>query len=362
MRKYIRKLPKKWKIFLRHLVFHLGYLLSIVLSKIPFGIRIYVLFNSSFMSEARSFLFGKIEYNKNLHKPSMNSALLRRNIHRLEKGLIMPNRRNVFAEDFISETVEIFRILNTTNDHDLNESKWACDILNEYFSVVGSTEIIDKARNKYASISKLNHTSVKRELDFPLSDGKCLPYVASKVDVPTIGISQLKEMYERRRSVRWYTKDEVEVEKIDVAVALASSAPSACNRQSFTFHYVSGSEKITKITNVAGGAGGFNKNIPGLIAVVGDFSSYWKEQDRHLIYVDAALATMQLILGFQAQGLSSCSINWPDKKTSNSAAEKLLGLSVYERVIMLVAVGYADPASFIPYSQKKESKLLKRHD
>ncbi|WP_353961444.1 nitroreductase family protein [Mycolicibacterium tokaiense] len=66
----------------------------------------------------------------------------------------------------------------------------------------------------------------------------------------------------------------------------------------------------------------------------------------------ARLAAMSFIYALETMGLSSCAINWPTWSPRRSAMAKLLGLEPDERVIMLIAVGYADPEGLIPYSQK----------
>lgn len=65
----------------------------------------YALFSCQFSREHKAVLAGKAAYQQSLKDIGETSVLLRRNIHRLEKGLIMQPRRDVFAENFIGETV-----------------------------------------------------------------------------------------------------------------------------------------------------------------------------------------------------------------------------------------------------------------
>ena len=68
----------------------------------------YFFLSKEFQREHVSTLAGIHAYSKSLDHPSRSSALLRRSIHRIEKGLIMRPRRNTFAADYIKETVDIF--------------------------------------------------------------------------------------------------------------------------------------------------------------------------------------------------------------------------------------------------------------
>jgi hypothetical protein len=69
---------------------------------------------------------------------------LRRSIHRLEKGLIMRPQREVFARDYIGETVELYASCmaqpqsNGAGDGAELFHSWAGDVLHRYFGEVGS--------------------------------------------------------------------------------------------------------------------------------------------------------------------------------------------------------------------------------
>ncbi|XQF91266.1 nitroreductase family protein [Pseudoalteromonas espejiana] len=100
------------------------------------------------------------------------------------------------------------------------------------------------------------------------------------------------------------------------------------------------------------GTAGFSGNIPCLIAVVGDLSYYPEARDRHVIYIDGALASMQFMLAVETLGLASCPINWPELHTLDYKVSQLLEIPQYKRVVMFMAVGYPDESGQIAYSEK----------
>jgi nitroreductase len=61
---------------------------------------------------------------------------------------------------------------------------------------------------------------------------------------------------------------------------------------------------------------------------------------------------MALCFALECQGVSSCCVNWPDLADTEARMAAALGLAPYERPIMCMAVGYADMAEKVPYSQK----------
>ena len=110
------------------------------------------------------------------------------------------------------------------------------------------------------------------------------------------------------------------------------------------------------------GIRGYEHNIPVLIVVIGNLAAYFDERDRHIIYIDASLANMSLMLAFETLGLSSCSINWPDIEQLEIKMEKMLHLKKYERPIMCLAVGYPDPDGKVAFSEKRSLDQLRSYN
>jgi hypothetical protein len=96
-------------------------------------------------------LTGRREYYRNLIRSRCHFGGLRRNIHRLEKGLCMRPRRDIFGQDYIGETVDFYAlalagIRNDPESFDATEIQWAHDVLRTYFTQCGSAALVDHAR------------------------------------------------------------------------------------------------------------------------------------------------------------------------------------------------------------------------
>lgn len=311
----------------------------------------YCVFSKHFDHEHLAVLRGKRAYLDSLGSITTSSALLRRNIHRLEKGLIMKPRRPIFAEDFIRETVVCYGRALESEAFFASEEKWARDVLDEYFSVTGSSAIIDAARDDYRALRSAKPVVQGRGAYYK-------PYEHSTLPESQVGFDELQQLYVRRRSVRWFKQQPVPIDMIRKAIDIAALAPSACNRQSYKFLITTSQDKAGQIADCAGGTAGFSGNIPAIIVVVGDLSSYPFERDRHLIYIDPSLAAMQLMLALEVQGLSTCPINWPDLQSSEEKIRSILDLPDYDRIVMLMAVGYADSSGGVAFSQKKTGTAI----
>lgn len=324
---------------------------SIFVNKLPRSRVIsqlyYGCFSMLFSREQQAVLAGKRQYNLHNGVQGETSAQLRRNIHRLEKGLIMKPRKPVFAEGYISETVATFEQCIQQTNFSQQELSWACDVLTRYFKSVEVTEVIETAKCRFQALS----ITASQEL-------LATPYFFKDRNSSKVSAHELYNLFKQRRSVRWFEDKAVDLAVIKQAIEMATQAPSACNRQPFNFYTITNPEKASEIASIPMGTKGFAQNIQALIVVVGDLSYYPKERDRHVIYIDGGLVAMQLMLAFESLGLSTCPINWPDMETYEKKMERALNIKKYQRPIMLMAVGYGDPEGQIPFSQKKTADQL----
>lgn len=310
----------------------------------------YSFMSKAFWREQYGVIYGKLKYYENLKVGKDSNFLLRRNIHRLEKGLIMKPRRNIFAITYIEETINLYqKAVITSNKSGIFELQWAHDVLKEYFNAVGSHPIIDPLRIKFSSFQSIN------------GEKQFVPYKRDPNIPASVNYQQFLELSTRRRSVRWYLQKPVPRELIDKAIIAAALSPSACNRQPFEFRIFDQPEMVEKVAAIPMGTAGFHHNFPAIIVVVGKLRAYVSERDRHVIYIDASLASMALMYALETLGLSSCPINWPDLEPQESQMTSLINLEPDERVIMLISIGYPDPEGMIAYSCKKPLEQIRRY-
>lgn len=313
----------------------------------------YAIVSPQFRREHHAVIQGKLRYYANLKSAQDSIYLLRRNTHRLEKGLVMRPRRDIFALDYIEETVNTYSIALKHREkisQDNSELRWTHDVLKEYFTVISSHPIIDKAKEKFLALEPLK------------DDHPRIPYKRSLSPPLVVDYDQFLKLCYQRRSVRWYEQKPVPRDLIDKAIKAAALSPSACNRQPFKFRVFDDPELVQKVASIPGGTQGFYHNFPAIIVVVGQLRAYFSERDRHIIYIDASLASMSLMYALETLGLSSCPINWPDIEEKEQQMSNCLNLSPDERPVMLISVGYSDSDGMIPYSQKKTLDQIRSYN
>ena len=350
---FLRKLPKAPRWFLNKL----GANLDSLLLKIASSNRLassfyYTFFNTGFSYEQRAFAAGRLTYNRSIKTPTGTRALLRRNVHRLEKGLLMRPRRVPFGVGFIWETVNAYVSATSTAAEDPNELQWATDVLRQYFEVndFNIPEIL-KAKEAFTRTPNLGKS--RRQM---------IPYLRDIEKPPSVTNSNLLELAKRRRSVRWFLQKQVPRDIIDQAVEVAGLAPSACNRQPYKFLIFDDQILAQKIMKIPFGMAGYEHNVPCVMVLLGKQGNFFDERDRHLIYIDGSLATMGLLLSLETQGVSSCCVNWPEIASNDIKMAKLLNLEPDERPIMLIAIGYPDPDGMVARSTKKSLDSIRQYN
>ena len=309
----------------------------------------------TFNREQYAVLRGRREYYRKLETARTTHVELRRNIHRLEKGMSMRPRRPVFAKDYIGETVDFYETAvrlrdETTNSGiDVAELSWAHNVLAHYFEIVDVTDPVVAAQlTRFKQVTFEAVTATSR------------PFARKDGTFSDVSYEQLLALAEQRRSVRWFADRTVPRELIDKALLVGRQSPTACNRLPYEFLVFDDPEQVKKVAAIPNGSAGYRHQIPTVIVVKGNLDSYFSPRDRHVIYIDASLAAMGFMYALESLGLASSVINWPDFEPLEAKMAKTLRLAPQERVIMLIAVGYADPEGIIPFSEKKSLDVLRR--
>ena len=154
------------------------------------------------------------------------------------------------------------------------------------------------------------------------------------------------ELIQKRQSVRKYSGNPVEREKIERCIEAARLAPSACNSQPWKYIIIddpSLKEKIAKESYSA--IAPFNKfalQAPVIVAIVmekptmlSQFGGRVKGKDFYLI--DIGITAEHFCLQAAEEGLGTCILGWFNEK----AVQKLLNIPTKKRIGLLITLGYA---------------------
>jgi nitroreductase len=157
-----------------------------------------------------------------------------------------------------------------------------------------------------------------------------------------------------RQSDRKYSDRPIEKDKLDRIIEAGRMSPSACNAQPWKFIVVNEPELVTKVAGAASakliGMNSFVAQAHVIIAIVRENANMSskvgatiKSKDYSLF--DIGIATENICLQAEAEGIGSCIIGWFDEKL----IRKLLSVPGSKRVELLITLGYS-------LSEKREKR------
>ena len=143
------------------------------------------------------------------------------------------------------------------------------------------------------------------------------------------------ELAKKRFSVRKFTDQPVEEEKITMVLEAARVAPSAHNRQPYSFVVVRDEELRDRIA--ATYQYGWLKTAPVILVVLGDHSRSWRRSDgKDHCDIDGAIAIDHLTLQAVELGLGTCWVCMFD----SMECHKILELPEHMEALALIPLGY----------------------
>ena len=132
-------------------------------------------------------------------------------------------------------------------------------------------------------------------------------------------------------------------ETVERAVAIAATAPSACNRQPVRVHVVDDPALRDALLALQGGTRGFGEDADKLLVVTADVSTVrwvWERNDAH---VNAGVFAMNLAYALHHLGVAHCLLHWSVEPAKDAAARRLLGLPDAETIALVLACGLPPP-------------------
>lgn len=157
-----------------------------------------------------------------------------------------------------------------------------------------------------------------------------------------------------RQSDRKYSDKPIEKEKLERIIEAGRMAPSACNSQPWKFIVVSEPDLIGKLAEASSakllGMNIFVSQAPVLLVVVREQANYSsrigaKIKRRDYSLIDIGIASENICLQSEAEGIGSCMIGW----FNEDQVRKTLGIPKSKRVELIITLGYS-------LSEKREKK------
>lgn len=285
-------------------------------------------------------------------RQTLSSALLFQ-YHKLEKGLVMPGKRRFFGVDPADATMKLLHRWQAMG-YDQSDPVYvgAIETLRAYCERLQASalDLEDRVCSRLEGfLSRCN------EADPTLSTPQKLP--AAQVDNSTAA-EAFRALAQARRSVRDFLPNLVPDAVLREAIQLAQLSPSACNRQPWQVYLVSDAERKQQLLAYQNGNRGFGHLAPHIAIVTADEQCFFDASERHEPYIDGGLFSMSFILALRAHDVSSCCLNWCVPPANDKAVHRLFKLPDSQRIVMLIAMGYAPDECMVPRSPRRDTKAV----
>jgi len=268
---------------------------------------------------------------------------LRRNIHRIEKGLSYQKVKPVFATDYIQQTVDGLMLLQGKHIMSKETTDWAISVLDRYFSIVDmSHEVIAAAYNHYQNVERDNKPY------------QYYPYIIGDRAESSMSLEDFEKLSLKRRSVRYFESVALDPDRVAKVFDIAKLAPSACNRQSYRYLFYNDKATVDALTKVPGGVSGYE--LYNVIVILGEYAGYMNERDINAPVIDSSLAAMSFLFACECDGIATVCINWPNLPDREKRIRQIIDIKRSEFVIMMIGLGIPSAKGKIPYSKKRNNK------
>lgn len=160
------------------------------------------------------------------------------------------------------------------------------------------------------------------------------------------------DIIRKRSSIRDYSAQPVEQEKINYILEAARLAPSACNLQPWRLLIIQSDEGIEKIRTCY--TRDWFKTAPVYIVVCGNHDESWKRSSDHKDHadIDISIATEHICLAATELGLGTC---WVCNFDTQRCTE-LFNIPKECEPVAIIPIGYpSDPDLFEKTPKKRKS-------
>jgi len=247
--------------------------------------------------------------------------------HVIEKGLTMPEGRLGFGyprvRDLISRCKQFVK-------------KYPCENIE-----------IQAALNDLSQYLKL-HEDNNYELPADIKDGiqgllsyqKCTIRDCQVANIEDF-FKETKDFFEfahQRHTVRWYSSKEIDNTVLIKAIDLATTAPSACNKQSIKVYVIETPELKDKVLNLQHGNRGWGHNANKLLLLTSDMNC-WNFQFRTSAFLDGGIFTQNLLYALHYYKIAACTMNAELSPNAIETLRSIVGFKKTEIPIDFIAIG-----------------------
>lgn len=296
--------------------------------------------------DLRRFLTWSSENYNNFKTQTNLQSLITATYHRIEKGLSLKNPRVGFGQDVIELLVS--KLNNYLDCYDCDETVLnSINVLFVYYHFN-----LEKGLNNeklYKQLISLKERTYSKKQKITSSGFLNV----TKKEIHKLAKLNLEGFFSSRYSVRNFTRDEVDISFVQIAVKMAQKTPSVCNRQSSKVYVFSAPEDKVKVLSYQRGNRGFGDQASKILVVTSNLEHFHSTRERYQCWIDGGMFSMSIVYALHSLGLGTCCLNWSVTFSEDQALKRAIEIPDSESIIMMIAVGHLPDEFKVAKSPRK---------
>lgn len=262
--------------------------------------------------------------------------------HTIEKGLSYDNYRPGFGKDNVEKLIKsLEQYIDQGFDTNSFVYRTALSCLAEY----------EKKNKEYGYIDEIVNDRIHKLPGKPNGLGGTIE-VSKPSNTETINYETL---IKERHSIRHFSNQGVEIEKIKEAIQLAQYTPSACNRQGWKTRIIADKQTIEMILANQNGNRGFGQEIDKLLLVTADLRAQQKNREFFQAYIDGGMYAQSILNALFYKGIGSIPLSGSLTHNQEKNVRKILNIDDAEVIILFIGVGNYPEETFLTTRSERKS-------
>lgn len=253
----------------------------------------YVKFMMAFHYDAKRFIAHSAALHP--HSKTVLEAKIIMHYHVLEKGITMPNRRTPFGIDVANSLVSLLRDFERLYGL-TRQVEHGISVLKDYFEI-----------HRRAGVAEEGFDALSHFLAAHPTVGAFKQLHFSKQEYYAIRNEPFPIFAAGRRTIRNYSSMPIADSRIQEAVKLAATAPSACNRQHVRVRCIKNHDVCRQILFLQGGNRGFGHLADKVLIVTAELQAeVGGARERYDAYVNGGIFLMNLCYAMTYFEIAHC--------------------------------------------------------
>lgn len=220
-------------------------------------------------------------------------------MHSIEKGLSLKEPRVGFGAD------KVLSLLGRIESY--KNCGYDCSHASVQMALKALEEYIEWNRTKGVENDRIIEKFTALRNDVPTSGIEGGTNFFTRDEILDFDAKELTKVIKTRHSMRNFSDEAVDIEKVKQAIEEANLCPSACNRQPTHVHIITGEKELEYMRKNLQGTGGFSEKCSTFLLLTGNVSAFDFNANNHWL-VSGGIFAGYLSLTLHARGIAACVI------------------------------------------------------